>query len=306
LKGTTVETSDFLISLVYDQDPLDKILQYIVARFSGILELQDIGGSYERLEEELCRFESWIDDVWGLPFYRFLVEGSGEKALPKAYRLASQRNANVLVADGFSLREFLLLFKAFPDRVEYSAGRAFHPTTTQIAAHSYYGLNALENAFHNKPLLEGHEWSGEVIADIMSPPKIGNRKGLSLLTYYPDAPLHNAKKYGIAKVQDVSRVMKDIVQLVSELTQISDLVITGDHGYLYLGNSPNKYLWRWVSRSERHGGTYGARTLQTQGETIATGRCDAQDVRQSGAFIVHGGASLTESLVPVVLVKRGS
>jgi hypothetical protein len=301
-----MEAKDFLINLVYDQDPLDRILQYIVTRFSKMMDLQDIGESYENLEEELCRFENWLDEIWGMSFYKFLVEGPGEKALPNAYRLASQRDANVLISDGFSLRELLLIYKAFPDRVEYSAGRAFHPTITQIAAHSYFGTSALEDAFNDKPLLEGREWTGDVIADIKSPPKIGNRKGLSLLTYYPDAPLHEAKKYGIAKVQDVSRIMKDIIQLVSELTHASDLVITGDHGYLYLGNSPNKYLWRWVSRSERHGGTYGARTLKIQGETMATGRCDAQDVRQSGAFIVHGGASLTESLVPVVLVKRGS
>jgi hypothetical protein len=270
------------------------------------MNLQDIGGSYERLEEELCLFERWFDEVWGPPFYRFLAEGPGEKALSKAYRMAGQRDANILVADGLSLRELLLLLRAFPDRIEYSAGRAFHPTTTQTAARSYYGLSALENAFHGQRLLEGREWTGNVIEDIKSPPKIGNRKGLSLLTYYPDAPLHNAKKYGVAQIQDVSRVMKDLIELASELTQTSDLVVTGDHGYLYLGNSPNKFLWRWVGHSERHGGSYGPRTLEIQGERLATGRYDAQDVRRSGAFIVHGGASLAESLVPVVAVRRES
>jgi hypothetical protein len=159
---------------------------------------------------------------------------------------------------------------------------------------------------HGQRLLEGREWTGNVIEDINSPPKIGNRKGLSLLTYYPDAPLHNAKKYGVAQIQDVSRVMKDLIELASELTQTSDLVVTGDHGYLYLGNSPNKFLWRWVGHSERHGGSYGPRTLEIQGERLATGRYDAQDVRRSGAFIVHGGASLAESLVPVVAVRRES
>ena len=301
-----MDASEFLINLVHGQDPLDTILQYVVTRFTGIIDMQDIGESYERLEEELCQFERWLDEVWGSPFYRFLAEGQGEKALSKAYRLAHQRDANILVADGLSLRELLLLLRAFPDRVEYSAERAFHPTTTQTAARSYYGLNTLESAFHGNRLIEGYEWSGEVISDVRSPPKIGNRRGLSFLTYYPDAALHNAVKYGVARVQDISRVMNDVIRLISELTQVSDLVVTGDHGYLYLGKSPNKYLWRWVGRSERHGGNYGARTLEAQGERMATGRYDAQDVRLSGAFIVHGGASLTESLVPVITVRGGS
>ncbi|MBS7627954.1 hypothetical protein KEJ36_03975, partial [Candidatus Bathyarchaeota archaeon] len=122
---------------------------------------------------------------------------------------------------------------------------------------------------------------------------------------YPDAPLHGAVKYKIAEVQDVSRVVGDLVQLVLELSQVSDLVMTGDHGYIFLGKSPNRYLWRWISRSERYGGSYGSYGLEVDGVTVALGRFHAPDVRRSGAFIIHGGVSLTESLVPIITVKGG-
>lgn len=301
-----MDRGEFLIRLIHDQDPLDAILDYVLEEFAQAMDLRDIGLSYENLEEKLCQFEKWLHEVWGQPFYALLAGDLGEKALPKTYKTAGQINANVLVADGLSLRELLLMLKAFPGRVEYSAGRAFHPTTTQTAARSFYGLSALEDAFRGKKLLEGYEWSGEVIADIKAPPKVGNRKGLNLLTYYPDAPLHQAIKYGVAEIQDISRVMNDLIHLISELTRVSDLVVTGDHGYLYLGKSPNKYLWRWIGRSGRFGGSYGSRKLEAQGEEIAIGRSDAPDVRRSGAFIVHGGVSLTESLVPVITIKGES
>jgi hypothetical protein len=303
---STTDRGEFLIRLIHDQDPLEVILEYVVKEFSSVMDLKDIGVSYENLEEKLCQYEKWLHEIWGQPFYALLVGDLGAKALPRAYRTAGERKANVLVADGLSLRELILMLKAFPGRVEYSAGRAFHPTTTQTAARSFYGLGALIEAFRGQKLFEGYEWSGEVIADVKNPPKIGNRKGLNLLTYYPDAPLHNAVKYGVAEVQDVSRVMNDLIDLVSDLTRISDLVVTGDHGYIYLGKNPNKYLWRWIGRSERYGGSYGSRKLEVQGEQITTGRSDAPDVRRSGAFIVHGGASLTESLVPVITIKRES
>lgn len=299
-----MDPGELLIQLVHKKDPLDIILRYVEFRFLNLMSLQDIGESYERLEEQLCEFEKWLDDIWGMAFYRLLSEGAGGRALAKAYRMAGQRGCNILVADGLSLRELLLLLRAFPGRVEYEAGYAFHPTTTLIAARSFYGQNTLDSSFQGRRLIEGYEWSGSVVTDTRSPPKVGGRTGIHFLTYYPDAPLHNAVKYGVAMVQDVSQVMSDLIYLISELTLVSDLVVTGDHGYIYLGKSPNKYLWRWIGRSDRHGGNYGVRTLEVDGETMATGRCDCPDVRQSGAFIVHGGASLTESLVPVILVRR--
>jgi len=297
---------EFLIKLVYDPDPVEAILSYLDEKFSDTVDLADIGASYQRLEDELCGFEEWLHEVWGTAFYQILVGEPEQRALPRAYRLAGERGANILISDGLSLRELLILKKALPGRVTYSAGRAAHPTTTSVAARSFFGTGSLEDAFRGKRLIEGREWSGKVIRDVKSPPKIGGQKQLSLLTYLPDAPLHNAVKYRIAEIQDVSRVVEDLIQLVSKLAQVSDLVVTGDHGYIFLGKSPNRYLWRWAGRTERHGGSYGNHGLDVGGEQAAMGRLHAPDVRRSGAFIVHGGVSLTESLVPIITVKGGA
>jgi hypothetical protein len=295
-----------LTRLVYDADPMEAIVNYLVEGLLGIIDLEDIGSSYENLEDELSRFEEWLHEIWGASFYRALIGQPEGRALPRAYRMADERRANVLIADGLSIRELLVLAKALPGRIAYSVGFAAHPTTTEVAARSFFGTKTLEEAFHGSRLIEGCEWSGIVISDIRSPPKIGGTRRLSMLTYYPDAPLHNAIKYRVAEIQDVSRVIGDLVYLVSELSQASDLVVTGDHGYIFLGKSPNRYLWRWIGRAERHGGSYGDHGLEVEGKWVAMGRFHAPDVRRSGAFIVHGGVSLTESLVPIITVRGGS
>lgn len=301
-----MSSNEFLIKLVYDSDPMETILGYLVEKLSDSLDLGNIGSSYERLEDELSRFEEWLHEVWGVSFYHSLVGETEERALSKAYRIAGERDANVLIADGFSIRELLVLMKALPGRVTYSAVRAVYPTTTSTAARSFFGTKSLEDAFHGSRLIDGREWWGKVISDVRDPPKIGSQKHLSMLTYYPDAPLHNAVKYGIAAIQDISRVIGDLIQLISELALISDLVVTGDHGYIFLGRSPNRYLWRWIGRAERQGGSYGNYGLNLGGEKAAIGRFHAPDVQRSGAFIVHGGVSLTESLVPIITVKGGA
>jgi hypothetical protein len=294
---------DLLFKLVYEPDPIEPILNYLVEDLSDTMDLDDVGSSYEVLEDRLRGFEEWLHEIWGTAFYESLVGQPEQRALPRAYRLAGERGANVLVADGLSVRELLALKKAFPGRVDYSSGRAAHPTTTSTAARTFYGTSNLEDAFRGARLIEGREWCGRIIGDVRSPPKIGARRNLSMLTYYPDAPLHNAVKYRVAEIQDVSAVIGELIRLVSELSQVSDLVVTGDHGYIFLGRSPNRYLWRWVGRSDRHGGSYGSNGLNIDGEPVAIGRFHAPDVRRSGAFIVHGGVSLTESVVPIVCVE---
>jgi hypothetical protein len=297
---------EFLTKLVYEPDPAEAILGFLDERISDRIDLGDIGKSYQYMEDELSSFEWWLHEIWGTAFYKWLLGEPEQRALPRAYEIARRMGANILIADGLSMRELLILKKALPGRVSYSAGHAIHPTITSVAARSFFGTTSLEDAFQGNRLIEGHEWSCQVIHDIRSPPKIGGRKNLSLLTYYPDAPLHNVVKYGIAEIQDVSSVIGDLVRLISELSRVSDLVVVGDHGYIFLGKSPNRFLWRWVARTDRHGGSYGRHGLDVGGVQVAMGRLHAPDVKKSGAFIVHGGVSLTESLVPIIIVKGGA
>jgi hypothetical protein len=55
-----------------------------------------------------------------------LVGKPEQRALPRVYRIAGEKDANILVADGLSIRELLVIKKALPGRVTYSAGLAIH------------------------------------------------------------------------------------------------------------------------------------------------------------------------------------
>ena len=298
--------TDLLVKLVYGKSPIESIFSYVIENNSGIINMNEISSSYERLEDNISKFEEWLYEVWGLEFYKSMIKEHEDWALNKAFRIAKEKEANILVCDGLSIRELIVAKKALDERIDYVMGYSPHPTDTNAVATSIFGTSSLEAAFRGgSRLIEGYEWNTEIIKDIINPPRIGGRKDLALLTYYPDAPLHNAVKYGIAKVQDISNVITSLIVLVKQLSLTNNLVLTGDHGYLFLGNNPIRYLWRWVRRAYRHGGTYGKNELEFKGEKMAVGRFHAPDVRRSGAFITHGGVSLTESLVPIVIVKGG-
>jgi len=291
-----------LTSIVTSSDPLEPILKWIVDQFQQFIDLENISGSFERFEEELMEFERWIHDVWGEDFYRMLIGNDKNYAIPKAFKLADERNGNLILCDGFSLRELMVLRKAFPNRTCYKVGRAPVPTTTENVAKIIFQSHGLKEAITGSKLYWGKEWRGEVIEDITKPPRTGGQNGLMFLTYYPDAPLHHAMSYGTAFVQDVSNVMRHIITLVSNLSKNTPLVLTGDHGYIYLGDNPNKYMWMPSRRQQRFGEDYNSNYLEIEGVKVAVGRYHTPVSSRSDAVITHGGISLSESLVPVVIV----
>jgi len=140
------------------------------------------------------------------------------------------------------------------------------------------------------------------INDPSNPPRTANRTGMMFFTVYPDASLHQARKYGAAVVQDVSNVMELIINLVEELSRNVPLVLTGDHGYIFLGDNPAKYMWVPYRRQPRFGEEYGDDSIEVDGVNVAVGRRHTPVSRRSDAVITHGGVSLAESLVPVVTV----
>lgn len=94
-----------------------------------------------------------------------------------------------------------------------------------------------------------------------------------------------------------------ITKLVGQLSRNVPLVVTGDHGYIFLGTNPNRYMWLPYRRQERFGGEYGENGIELEGVKIAVGRYHTHITPGGGSFIVHGGISLTESLVPVIMVE---
>lgn len=297
---------DLLIKIVYEQDPIPAVFHYCVEKFANLVDVRDIRSSYERLEEELLRFEEWLFEIWGKEMYKLLVRRNCEEwSIFKAFGLAKEMNANLLLCDGLSLRELLVLKKSLENKVSYSVGFAPHPTRTETVVRQVFNASTLEKVFsENIRLVQGYNWRMTIIRDINDPPRIGSKSGQALLTYYPDAPLHRAVEHGI-KIQDVPRVIGDLVNLIKHLSSTRDLVVVGDHGYIFLGENPAKYLWRWIAKIPRHGGSYKEYGLEVEGESIAIGRFHAPDVKEIGSLITHGGASIVESLVPIIVVKGG-
>jgi hypothetical protein len=158
----------------------------------------------------------------------------------------------------------------------------------------------LKDAFRGETLYEGKTWHSEVITDIANPPRIGNQRSRLFLIQFPDAPLTGARSHRTPQVQDVSSVISQLLDLIESLSHNAPLVVTGDHGYIYLGANPARYLWGSSPRKqERSGGEYGENGIEVDGVKVAVGRLHVNVGPGSNTFIAHGGVSLTESLVPV-------
>jgi len=267
------------------------------------MRLDDVSNSYDRMEEWLQSFEKWLHDAWGLDLYKTLASEEHGWALYKALQRAAEIDANILVCDGFSIRELLALKSKLGDKLSYTVERTPAPTTTQNVSMKVFGTPILKDAFKGERLFEGHTWHSNVITDIMHPPRVGSSRGHMLLTQYPDAPLTGARTHKTTQVQDVSRVVAQLLDLVESLSRNAPLVVTGDHGYIYLGSNPSKYFWGSAPRrQERYGGEYGENGLDINGVKVAVGRIHVNVAPRSNTFITHGGVSLTESLIPVVSI----
>ena len=300
-------TDPLLVKIVREQDPMPQIVDYVISQLEPTVDLSDLTSSYGRIEEWLQSFEEWLHDAWGLGFYRCLASADHGWALQKALQKAAEIDANVLVCDGFSIRELLTLKKKIGDKFTYTIERAPAPTTTQNVAMKIFGSPTLKDFFRGETHYEGHVWRSEVITDILSPPRIGSGRGHLLLTQYPDTPLHGARSHRTTQVQDVSKVIGQLLDLIESMSLNAPLVVTGDHGYIYLGTNPSKYFWGSApKRQERFGGEYGDNCIETEGADgrvkVAVGRIHVNVVQGSNTFITHGGISLTESTVPIVTI----
>jgi len=300
-----VYSDALLSSLIREPDPALAIVEHLLAQLDPLVYPSDIGATYERVEEKLRDFEEWLHVTWGKGFYEILVTGEEEWALTKTFKNAAERKANVLVCDGFSIRELLILRHLYGVNLSYEIGRAPAPTTTENTARSFFQTTNLKDAFKAERLINGKKWKGIVIEDLNKPPRLGSETGYMLLTHFPDSPLHNAVAHRTTQVQDVSNVINQVMDLIEILSRNAPLTVTGDHCYIYLGSNPQRNLWDPYSRVERFGGNYGEKGMVVDGVSVAVGRFHANTGPGSNTFITHGGVSLTESLVPVVTIDAG-
>ncbi len=296
--------SEFILSLLEEDDPTKPLFSKIVEIAYSKLDLRDLSSSYEEMEREVSGLEKWLFDVWGKEMYSYMINRSKERlALSVAFNVASEMGANVLVADGYSFREHAVMKKVLRDRVSEYYGLAPTPSVTSEASRLFFGTNDLKAAFSKGSRLIGDRmWDTMIVENVRDPPRLGRRREVALLTYYPDAPLHEAKKYGVVELHDVARVVEDLLSLIEELSEGAPLVVTGDHGYIFTRGNPALFLWRGWKPMSRYGESYGEMGVEIEGTTVAIGRLHAPGSRDS--MIVHGGVSLAESLVPVTVIKE--
>jgi hypothetical protein len=297
--------ADLFKHLILDADPIPAIINDIDSEFSPLINLDDLNPSYAQMESKFSDLERWLHDSWGLGFYNSLITSPEEWALTKAFTDAKPQTGNVLICDGFSLREMLVLKKFFGDRLTYNVGRSPVPTTTASAAKQFFQVNNLKDAFSGERLICGERWHGEVVETINTPQKLGRETGKLMLTQFPDAPLTGAVAHRTTQLQDVSTVLKLLIDLIDGFTNYKPLTITGDHGYIYLGPNPQSYMWKYI-KMERTGGKYGEDGLQLGDCSVAIGRNHVNATIGGNTYITHGGVSLTESIVPVVTIRPGN
>ncbi len=297
-----MNNGDLLPRLISEDDPIPSIVEYIVDKYGHHISLDDLNSTYDTLESEFRTFERMIHDTWGETFYHILADTTKGYAIPKAFKVASESNGNLLVCDGFSIRELLVMKEKFQDRLTYDIGRATVPSTTEQTAKQIFNTNNLKEAFQGDRLVEGTTWKGLVIEDIANPPRLGLQSGHMMLTQYPDSPLHLAVAHRTTKVQDIDLVIKDILELVEGLSNNVPLIVTGDHGYVYLGSNPFKYMWD-TKKMPRFGAEYGERGMKINQVSVAIGRFCTNISAGGSSHITHGGLSLTESVVPIVKIQ---
>jgi len=292
-----------LEKIITTGNPTKEIGNFIVKDFSKALASPDFQ-YYSEFEQKVSLFEQWLYENWGTEVYELLIpENKEEISIITAFQRASEINANVLIADGFSIRELIFLINEFgKDRVTYEFSYAYPPTITSKAATIVFGSPTMKEYFNNKEIIiTGKQWKTRLIETPMDPPRIGHETGFAFYSYYPDAPLHNAQIHGTT-LQNIGEVIKKLINMVKELSRYTNLVITGDHGYIFLGNNPNLYLWKPI-KSPRFGENLKKPPyLIVKKEAVAIGRFHALKSRDS--FITHGGISIMESLVPVVIIRR--
>jgi len=298
-------TEALLEKIITMKNPTREIGRFVVENFSKILPFPNLP-CYSDFEEKVSLFEQWLYETWGREFYQLLMPQHKEKtSINRAFQKAAEANANVLIADGFSIRELILLINELgKERITYEFSYAAPPTITSKAAMVAFGTSTMKEHFNNKEIImAGKPWKTSLIENPANPPRIGNETDFAFYSYYPDAPLHNAQIHHTT-LQDINDVIGKLITMIKSLSKYADLVITGDHGYLFLGDNPNLYLWKHI-KSPRFGKNLTIPPYETVGnDKVAIGRFHA--VKSMDSFITHGGISLMESLIPIVIVRRES
>ena len=298
---------EFLLKLIEEENPCEAIFSFIESAAPAEIELDRLVDFYHEFERYIAQFELWLYEMWGPSFYKdmLLKTNTSELSVNIAFKLASQLNGNVLICDGFSLREAIIVRRTLSEHViDVKVGYAPAPTDTNTAAKVMFGCSTMAEAFSGSRIIHGKLWRMHVVKDIKNPPRIGTRDNYALWTYDPDARLHRAEEHGV-KIHDIKNIVEDIIHLIQHLLSIGrPLVVTGEHGYIFLGRKPSNAFWSGWQKIDRIHETcevYGDLAIKVDDRYVASGRKHGMPRR--GSFIIHGGVSLAESMVPIIILK---
>jgi len=237
--------------------------------------------------------------------YKLLVRKSefeGNLSIVRALKLAKDYGANVLIADGFSIREAVILANQFKNKVKkLDFGIAKPPTVTSTALSKQLGEPSIAKLVEKGYITKiGKKW--RIIH--VDPSKLGCAVKASdtiFITDLPDGALHRTITRR-RKIISEDTIIGQLHKIIEKLSALQPLIITGDHGYIYLNLSPSEYMWDRIITSSRYGDVKileEVPPINVDNTLVAVGRCHLPSER---TLIIHGGISFLESLVPILIL----
>jgi len=305
---------EIIMDIIEKDDPYISIWNYLFdLGCQTYKDANSITDFYEKYEAQVSTFEKWLYLSWGNEIYELLIEKTKLKSnlsIIKALKKAKQLNANVLISDGFSLREAIIIANKLKDKLKdqrkiiIELGYAYPPTITSKALEIQLGKHSFNEIIDEGSIpYINNLWSVRYI----EPSKIGGTikaNNTIFITYLPDIIFHEAviKRGRRRKAISEDVIVNQLSNVIYKLSDLQPLVVTGDHGYLYLGVSPYEYMWESPVESPRYGDIVNdGRCYITQIDNIAvvSGR---YHLPSTDKLITHGGISLMESLVPLLII----
>ncbi len=296
-----IETT-FLKELIEVNNPLLTVGNKVLKIWLSKAEQENkLGDYYYKGEEEIKDFEEFIlNSYW--EFYDLLAEAClKEKNVFQLYP-----NTAIVVMDGMSIRESVLLYKVLKDEgynVKHKLNFSAVPSDTEFFREKIA-----------KPI--------SYFSKINNPENIrltGNEK--LIWSYFPDVMLDKIKTGHtvISSLEEMYKIVEKIVFGILESIKFEKLVITSDHGYIrteagfvFSVSDKTRRKFQQIFGSKRY---------------IKIDNADVEDLKNKGyikefnghyltksrylwpisgkySIYIHGGLSLMECFVPVIEVEK--
>ncbi len=296
-----IETN-FATEIIKDNDPISLIKKRVLEIWlNKVEEGNAIEDYYYKGEEEMRDLEEFILksywEIYDILARACLVEKDVFRLYPEA---------TIVVMDGMSIRESALLYNLLKTKYSVRHEVAFSaiPSDTEFFRKKIKkSLNDFSQINNSKNIR-----------------LVGNKK--YIWSYFPDVMLDKIKTGHtvISSLEEMYKVVENVVLAVLENVNAERIVITSDHGYLrteagftfsVLKNKAKEKLQQvFGGKRYKRIGAISVESLINEGYIMEFNGWYLAKSRYlwpvSGKFsiYIHGGLSLMECLIPVLEIKR--